>query len=215
MSGISHDVGARRLSWAAPTRRANAVWSILGDRVGGALTSHSDSIKRILDLLLATASLVVLLPLLAVVAIAVRADGRGPVLSRETRIGRGGEPFARLRFRTTRVDGRGITRTGRILRSYGIDGLPQLFSVVAGTMSLVGPRAPLPAEARAVDDQLERRLTGRPGLTGLWRVNGRHDLGWADSARLDLYYVENRTTTVDLLLLARTLVGLSAERAPR
>lgn len=211
MSGISHDVGTRRPSWTAPTRGANAVWSDLGDRVGGALIRHSGGIKRGLDVALAVSALVALLPLLAVIAVAVRLDSRGPVLSREARVGRGGSTFALVRFRTVATDGQGVTRVGRILRARGLDGLPQLVAVIVGAMSLVGPRAARPAEARAFDEQLARRTACRPGLTGLWRVNGRSDLGWAESVRLDLYYVENRSTTVDLLLMGRTL----AERVAR
>lgn len=181
------------------------MWSDLGSRVGGALSGRSGEVKRVLDVALAGLALIVLLPLVAAVALAARLDGPGSVLVRETRVGSAGSPFSVVRFRARR----------RILPASSLDALPQLLSVVAGRMSLVGPRAALPAEVEAHGELVERRLAGRPGMTGLWALGGRSDLSWADSVRLDLYYVENRSTTVDLLVLRRTLAALWSQRAAR
>jgi lipopolysaccharide/colanic/teichoic acid biosynthesis glycosyltransferase len=102
-----------------------------------------------------------------------------------------------------RVDPR-VTRVGAVLRRYSLDELPQLFNVVAGSMSLVGPRPPLPSEVAGYADDARRRLLVKPGMTGLWQVSGRSDLSWEESVRLDLRYVENWTIALDVQILFRT-----------
>jgi lipopolysaccharide/colanic/teichoic acid biosynthesis glycosyltransferase len=97
-----------------------------------------------------------------------------------------------------------VTRSGRILRRYSLDELPQLINVLLGEMSLVGPRPPLPSEVEQYPHDMRRRLVVKPGMTGLWQVSGRSDLSWEDSIRLDLQYVENWSLTVDLVILMRT-----------
>jgi exopolysaccharide biosynthesis polyprenyl glycosylphosphotransferase len=181
--------------------------------------------KRVFDVVAASAALVVLAPVLAVIAVLVRRDSPGGVLYRQQRIGRDGEPFSILKFRSmsadadarraelTSDDSKGlfkmaddprITRVGRVLRRYSLDELPQLVNVVRGEMSLVGPRPALPSEVSEYDRRELRRLAVTPGLSGLWQVSGRSDLDWADGIRLDLYYVENWSMTQDLQILWRT-----------
>ena len=151
------------------------------------------------------------------------------MLFRQTRIGRGGEPFTILKFRTMHADaeqrlaelrahndhGDGvlfklrddprITRVGRHLRRFSLDELPQLFNVLSGRMSLVGPRPPLPSEVERYEQHVHRRLLVKPGLTGLWQVSGRSDLDWSETVRLDLYYVENWSVSLDAEILWKTL----------
>lgn len=103
-----------------------------------------------------------------------------------------------------------VTRIGRILRRFSLDELPQLFNILAGSMSLVGPRPPLPREVDAYEGDVRRRLLVKPGLTGLWQVSGRSNLSWEDSVRLDLYYVENWSLAGDLVILLRTIRAVFA-----
>ena len=181
--------------------------------------------KRLFDVVLASVALVVLAPLLGVVALLIRRDSAGGVLYRQERVGRHGEPFSLLKFRSMVEDADArradltagmakglfkltddprITRVGRVLRRYSLDELPQLVNVVRGEMSLVGPRPALPSEVSEYDRRELRRLAVTPGLSGLWQVSGRSDLDWADGIRLDLYYVENWSMTQDLQILWRT-----------
>lgn len=186
------------------------------------------AVKNVLDRVLALSLLVVISPLLAAVAIGIRAGGPGPILFRQTRVGRDGRCFTMYKFRSMvvdaeqrladvadRDDGAGVlfkikddprvTRFGRFIRRYSLDELPQLFNVVRGDMSLVGPRPPLESEAASYgDDGAVRRLFVKPGLTGLWQVSGRSDLSWEESVRADLRYVENWTFAMDLSILCRT-----------
>lgn len=184
--------------------------------------------KRLFDV--AVSGLLILLasPAMALVAILIKLDGRGPVLFRQERVGMEGDRFLMLKFRSmvvdaesrlteleTRNEGSGplfkmkndprITRMGGFLRRFSIDELPQLFNVLAGSMSLVGPRPPLPREVEAYENDVRRRLLVKPGLTGLWQVSGRSNLSWQDSVRLDLYYVENWSLAGDLVIILRTV----------
>jgi exopolysaccharide biosynthesis polyprenyl glycosylphosphotransferase len=175
--------------------------------------------------------LVVFAPLLLAVAVAVRLDSPGPVLFRQVRVGRHGREFQIYKFRTMHVDAERrlaeirhlneqdgvlfkmrddprVTRVGRYLRRFSLDELPQLFNVVGGTMSLVGPRPPLQREVAAYPADARRRLAVRPGMTGLWQVSGRSDLPWEEAVRLDLRYVENWSLTLDLVILLRTLTAV-------
>ena len=183
--------------------------------------------KTILDRVLAAVALVCLSPVLIPVAIAIRVGSPGPALFRQTRIGRDGHEFRVVKFRTMYVDAEArlaelsvhnqtdgllfkiagdprITRIGAFLRRTSIDELPQLINVVRGDMSLVGPR-PLPVKDSDFTGDVRRRLLVRPGITGLWQVNGRSQLSWQDAVRLDLYYVENWSIALDLSILGRTV----------
>lgn len=184
--------------------------------------------KRLFDVLVSGTLLLVASPLMALVAFLVRLDAPGPILFRQERVGMEGAPFRMLKFRSMAVDaedrlaeladrneGHGVlfkmkndprvTRVGRFLRKYSLDELPQLFNIFAGSMSLVGPRPPLPHEVEAYEHNVRRRLLVKPGLTGLWQVSGRSNLSWQDSVRLDLYYVENWSLAGDLVILLKTI----------
>lgn len=191
--------------------------------------------KRAFDVAAASSLVIILAPLLALVSIMIRADTKGPVLFRQVRVGAKGEKFEMFKFRSMVVDAEErleslryqnegnsvlfklkadprITKVGSFLRRYSIDELPQLFNVLNGTMSLVGPRPPLPSEVALYERHVHRRLIVRPGLTGLWQVSGRSLLSWEDSVRLDLYYVENWSLLGDLTILLRTVRAVIASR---
>lgn len=190
--------------------------------------------KRIFDTVLSSVALIVAAPVLIVAAIAIKITSPGPVLFRQVRVGRDGEPFFVLKLRTMVVDAEDrlaelmaqneadgplfkmsddprITRVGRILRKLSIDELPQLWNVVRGDMSLIGPRPALPREVAQWSDELHERLRVRPGITGMWQVSGRYTTSLETYARLDLYYVDNWSLVTDLLILART-VGVVLRR---
>jgi len=192
------------------------------------LSGTKQVLKALFDRVAAAAGLFVLAPFLALIAIAIRLREGRPVLFRQTRVGKNGQPFTVYKFRTMVIDAeqrkaqltghsedngvlfkiRGdprITRTGAWLRRYSLDELPQLFNVLLGDMSLVGPRPPLPEEAAKYGDYVRRRLVVKPGLTGLWQVKGRSDLSWEESVRLDVRYVENWSFALDLQILWKTL----------
>jgi exopolysaccharide biosynthesis polyprenyl glycosylphosphotransferase len=185
-------------------------------------------LKRVFDFVASASGLILLLPLLLTLALLIRLDSPGPMLFRQERIGRGGNSFGMLKFRSMVVgaedqlaglldqnEGAGVlfkmkndprvTRFGRVMRKYSLDELPQLWNVLIGQMSLVGPRPPLAREVAKYEEHVNRRLYIKPGLTGMWQVNGRSNLDWDDSVRLDLYYVENWSLTGDLVILWRTL----------
>ncbi|RFU23041.1 sugar transferase [Geodermatophilus marinus] len=190
-------------------------------------------VKGGIDRAAAAVALLLLAPVLLAIAVAVRADSPGPVLYRQERIGVNGRPFTILKFRSMvvdadrqvaalagqnisdgllfkmRVDPR-VTPVGRWLRRFSLDELPQLLNVLAGSMSLVGPRPPLPAEVARYDTSVSRRLLVKPGLTGLWQISGRSDLPWEDAVRLDLRYVENWSLALDVLILAKTVRAVVA-----
>ncbi|MDQ3485259.1 MAG: sugar transferase [Actinomycetota bacterium] len=212
--------------------------------IGGLPLMHIDSPrwirasrwgKRTFDVISSALIIVMILPLLALIAAAVKASDRGPVLFRQTRIGRDGREFACLKFRSMVVDAEvrlenlhrehgyekglfkvkddpRITGTGRILRRLSLDELPQLVNVLRGEMSLVGPRPPLPTEVAAYEPDTLRRLHVRPGITGLWQVSGRSDLSWDETVRLDLYYIDNWSMMQDLSILAKTLHAVAGKR---
>ena len=186
--------------------------------------------KSLFDYLGAGVLAVLLLPLMAVVAVVVATTSRGPVFYTQERIGRDGRPFGMLKFRSMVVDAHDqladvlraegtdgvtafykpaddprVTRVGRVLRRYSLDELPQLFNVLRGDMSLVGPRPQIAAEVAHYDRTAHRRLLVRPGLTGLWQVSGRSELSPEQAIRMDVMYVENWTLFGDVLILARTL----------
>jgi exopolysaccharide biosynthesis polyprenyl glycosylphosphotransferase len=195
------------------------------------LTGAKRAIKSVFDKAVATAALGIFSPLLIFIAIAILVRDGGPVLFSQTRIGKDGEPFTVLKFRTMVPDaelrkqeilalneGDGllfkmrrdprVTATGAWLRRWSMDEFPQLFNVVLGEMSLVGPRPPLPSEAARYGDDVRRQLVVRPGMTGLWQVNGRSDLSREDAVRLDLRYVENWSLALDLQVLWKTCAAV-------
>jgi len=184
-------------------------------------------LKGVFDRVAACLALLVLAPLLIGVALAIKWEDGGPVLFRQQRVGKAGRLFPMLKFRSMvcdaesrraeleaanegagplfklRVDPR-VTRVGAVLRRYSLDELPQLINVVAGDMSVVGPRPPLSVEVELYGVDARRRLLVKPGLTGLWQVSGRSDLSWEETVRLDLRYVENWSFAMDMVIIWKT-----------
>jgi len=193
------------------------------------------AIKRLFDVLASTGIIAILgLPLIAI-AVAVRLGSVGPVLFRQERTGLNGHTFKMLKFRSMVIDAEEkllelqriqrsegnsvmfkmaddprVTRIGRVLRRFSLDELPQLFNVLVGEMSLVGPRPPLPSEVELYEQHVNRRFLVKPGITGLWQISGRSNLDWESTVRLDLYYVENWSLTGDLVILWKTLRAVLA-----
>jgi lipopolysaccharide/colanic/teichoic acid biosynthesis glycosyltransferase len=180
-------------------------------------------VNRAFDVAIAGLGLVVASPLLAAAALAIKLEDRGPVLYRQTRVGKDGQDFEVLKLRSMLVgaerQGAGfavdrgdarITRVGRLLRRTSIDELPQLWNVLTGTMSLVGPRPPLPSEVVNYDIWHRRRLSMKPGITGLWQVEARHEPDFDRWVEHDLLYIDGWTIWLDLKILARTLPALVA-----
>nr|WP_091768488.1 sugar transferase [Blastococcus aurantiacus] len=240
----------RRLGWAlektdAELLLAPAVTEIVGTRVRirpvcGLPLMHMErpelaGIRRLgkslFDKVAAGIGVLVLIPVLVGLAVAVKATSRGPVLYRQERVGRDGQTFSMLKFRSMVVgadrmvddlsaetDGNGVlfkkrddprvTPIGRIMRRYSLDELPQLLNVLRGSMSLVGPRPPLPTEVEKYGFDMHRRFLVKPGLTGLWQFSGRSDLSWDDSVRLDVRYVENWSLTFDFMILWKTVAAV-------
>jgi lipopolysaccharide/colanic/teichoic acid biosynthesis glycosyltransferase len=192
-------------------------------------------VKRILDVVGGTLALALALPMLAVVAIWIKCDSPGPVLFRQIRVGRDGKRFTMYKFRSMRSDAdetihreyflqllkaqqadQGttvfkvprdprVTRAGAILRKTSLDELPNLFNVLRGEMSLVGPRPAIPYEVDAYDPWMRRRLEVRPGITGLWQVRGRSRLSVEQMLQLDVEYVHRQSLLLDLTILLLTL----------
>lgn len=186
-------------------------------------------LKRAVDLTASIAGVIILSPLLLFLAMTVRLTSQGPVLFRQTRIGLRGEEFTMLKFRSMVVNAEDlleqlarqerdagnevlfkmkndprVTPVGRVMRKYSLDELPQLLNVIGGSMSLVGPRPPLPREVEQYADHVHRRFLAKPGITGLWQVSGRSTLSWEETVRLDLSYVENWSLLGDLVIIAKT-----------
>ena len=172
---------------------------------------------RVLDLLLAALALAVCAPVLLVAGAAIRLESAGSPLYRQRRVGRGGEPFDVLKLRTmvTGAEGMGaglavdqgdarITRVGALLRRLSLDELPNLVNVLRGEMALVGPRPTVPVQVEQYTERQRRRLEVRPGITGWAQVNGRASLPWSERIELDVWYVDHRSTALDLRILART-----------
>jgi exopolysaccharide biosynthesis polyprenyl glycosylphosphotransferase len=192
-----------------------------------ALRLRAEGMKRVFDVVVSGVLLAAAAPVLAVVAVLVKLTSRGPVLFTQERVGRRGQVFKMRKFRTMvvgadadldrlrhlnerdglvfkiRKDPR-CTSVGRWLRRFSIDELPQLWNVLTGDMSIVGPRPAVPSEVDGYDEDARWRLLVKPGLTGLWQVSGRSDLAWGESLRLDLYYIYNWSPSLDLAILGRT-----------
>jgi exopolysaccharide biosynthesis polyprenyl glycosylphosphotransferase len=189
-------------------------------------------LKGLFDRCVAAVALTMLAPVMGMVATAIWLYDRGPALFTQVRVGKGGRVFRIYKFRTMvvdaeqrraqllagsdpdtilfklRIDPR-VTGVGAYLRRWSIDELPQLFNVFLGQMSLVGPRPAVPDEVAQYADHVHRRLVVKPGLTGLWQVNGRSDLSWDESVRLDLRYVENWSFALDLQILWKTISAIA------
>ncbi len=184
--------------------------------------------KRVADIIGGIILVILSSPVMAAAAIAVKAGSRGPVLFKQIRSGRNGRRFMLYKFRTMSCDAEQkkaslwkrnemsgpvfkikddprVTRIGKYLRKYSVDELPQLFNVLAGDMSLVGPRPPLPSEVLGYEPWQRRKLSVRPGLTCLWQVNGRNAIDFSDWMRLDLEYIDSWSLTLDMKILARTI----------
>ena len=191
--------------------------------------------KRAFDVTLAVTGLMLAAPLLAAVAVLVKLDSRGPVLFRQRRLGRDGVTFELLKLRSMVVDAEAhledlrhlneadgplfkvrrdprVTRVGRMLRSMSLDEVPQLWNVLRGEMSIVGPRPALPAEAESWRPELHQRLRVRPGITGMWQVHSRGGANFEDYVELDLYYVDNWSLPMDLQIMLRTVPSVLLER---
>ncbi|MFC0528169.1 sugar transferase [Phytohabitans kaempferiae] len=189
-------------------------------------------VKEVVDRVGAALLLALLSPLLLTLAVRIRRDSDGPVFFRQVRVGRDGRPFVMYKFRSMHLDAEArlaeirhlnehdgvlfkvrddprVTPVGRWLRRLSLDELPQLFNVLRGQMSLVGPRPPLPEEVAVYADDVRRRLAVKPGMTGLWQVSGRSDLPWEEAVRLDLRYVENWSLSFDLVIMARTVSAVA------
>ncbi|MFG2957893.1 sugar transferase [Streptomyces sp. NPDC048291] len=214
---------------AGPRLHVDAVLGIPLLRVSlPTFTGGRRAIKEVVDRVGSAVLLLLFAPLMAVVALLVLTDSRGGAFYRQRRVGKDGREFTILKFRTMvvgahraraeladRDEGAGllfkvrrdprVTRVGAVLRRYSIDELPQLFNVLTGAMSLVGPRPPLPEECAAYDPDIRRRLLVKPGLTGLWQISGRSDLPWEEAVRLDLRYVEDWSLALDTVILWKTM----------
>ena len=214
---------------AGPRLHIDAVLGIPLLRVSmPTFTGGRRAIKGIVDRTGAAILLVLFAPLMVFVGLLVLVDSRGGAFYRQRRVGKDGREFTILKFRTMvagadraraaladRNEGAGllfklrrdprVTRVGAVLRRYSIDELPQLFNVLTGSMSLVGPRPPLPEESAAYGPDIRRRLLVKPGLTGLWQISGRSDLSWDETVRLDLRYVEDWSLALDTVILWKTL----------
>ncbi|MGJ0391039.1 sugar transferase [Microbacterium sp. CGR1] len=185
------------------------------------------TVKRTLDVIVAAAALIPIALITPILALLVKIDSPGPLFYFQTRVGRDGQNFTIVKFRSMKTDaeqqlaalkeqnqGSGllfkmkddprVTRVGKVLRKLSLDELPQFWNVLIGDMSVVGPRPPLPHEVSGYDDFVSRRMFVKPGITGLWQVSGRSDLSWEDSVRLDLRYVENWSVKDDLHIMWRT-----------
>jgi exopolysaccharide biosynthesis polyprenyl glycosylphosphotransferase len=201
-------------TYIRPRRVARSVWSI--------------SAKRLLDVAGSLAALLLFSPIILLAALAIFIDSGWPVIFSQRRVGRDGKLFTLYKFRSMTTDAETrlpevlannhitdgptfkwkndprITRVGRILRKTSLDELPQLFNVLLGDMSLVGPRPPLESEVKKYEPWQHMRLAVKPGITGLWQVSGRSDLGFVEMVMLDVYYIETWSLLGDLVLLLRT-----------
>jgi len=202
--------------------------AISGNRARRAVRALDLALKQAMDYTLGFLALVALSPLMAAIAVAIRIETPGPVFYRRRVIGRGGHLFDALKFRTMYADAdealarhpewavehrRGrklrddprVTPLGRRLRRFSLNELPQLFNVLRGQMSLVGPRMVTPPEVEGREDWRRALVRVKPGITGLWQVSGRDDLLLEERIRLDLYYVEHRNILMDIRILLKTI----------
>ena len=228
VSPLLHDVAGPRVS----VRPASGLPLLHLDEP--VLTGPKWFLKRGMDVALGTLILIMLSPVFLAIALAIRLESRGPVFYVSTRVGRSGETFGCLKFRSMRVgadaerqfviglpdesiseryrtDPR-ITKVGASLRRWSLDELPQLLNVLGGSMSLVGPRPVLPEELDLLAESDLRRHLTKPGLTGLWQISGRKEVAWEDRMRMDLYYIEHWSLALDAVILAKTAKAVVAGR---
>ncbi|HEY0450402.1 sugar transferase [Actinophytocola sp.] len=227
-SGAEMVVAPTLMEVAGPRLHVSGVLGMPLLRVSAPVfTGMRRAVKGMVDRVGAFTILALASPMMLLTALAIMLDSRGPVFYKQRRVGKSGKEFTIVKFRTMirdadrrkaelaqanegsgvlfkmRKDPR-ITRVGAILRRYSMDELPQLFNVLSGAMSLVGPRPPLPEESARYEPDMRRRLLVKPGLTGLWQVSGRSDLPWEESVRLDLRYVEDWSLALDAMILWKT-----------
>jgi exopolysaccharide biosynthesis polyprenyl glycosylphosphotransferase len=192
-------------------------------------------LKRALDMIVVSLGLIVISPLLGLISLAIVLDSRGPIFYGQERVGKDGRHFRMLKFRSmvTDADRRlaalkehnevsgpmfkmrrdpRVTRVGRFIRRWSLDELPQLFNVLRGEMSLVGPRPPVPSEVSEYEEWQLGRLRAVPGLTGLWQVSGRSEVSFHDMVRLDLHYIRNWSLSLDIEILLRTIPAVLTSR---
>ncbi len=227
-SGAEMVVAPVLMEVAGPRLHVDAVLGMPLLRVSApSFTGVRRVVKDVFDKVGSGLLITLLTPVMLVVALAIAIDTRGPVFYKQRRVGKDGREFTIIKFRTMvtnahklvtqlaeQNEGHGllfkmrkdprVTRVGAVLRRYSIDELPQLFNVLAGPMSLVGPRPPLPEESARYAPDVRRRLLVKPGLTGLWQVSGRSDLPWEEAVRLDLRYVEDWSLALDAVILWKT-----------
>ncbi|HZS31921.1 MAG TPA: sugar transferase [Methylomirabilota bacterium] len=214
------------LEWA---RRRTIARLVLRRLLWRCRVQLSDRLKRALDVAGALALVLACAPLLVLIAVAIKLEDGGPVLFRQVRVGRHGRRFVMLKFRSMVPDAEArkadllalnempdgilfkirrdprVTRVGRIIRKLSFDELPQLFNVLRGEMSLVGPRPPVPSEVALYDPAHRRRLAAMPGITGLWQISGRNNIDFQGQVQLDVTYIERQTLALDLAILVRTI----------
>lgn len=198
-------------------------------------TPFADVQRRFLDVTVSASALVVLSPVLLLTAIAIKLDSRGPVLFRQTRIGRKGKPFTMFKFRSMGADAEArrtellsnsdregvcfksrndprVTRVGRVIRRFSIDELPQILNVLRGEMAIVGPRPALPSEVDAYPKRAMGRLVVKPGITGVWQVSGRANIGFDQMVEMDMSYAVSRNLLLDLVLICKTFRAVFSGR---
>ena len=195
----------------------------------------ADIQRRFLDIILSTAALLFLSPVFTLTALAIKLDSRGPVLFRQSRIGRDGKAFTMVKFRSmttdaetrradlintsdregvcfkSRTDPR-VTRVGRFIRRFSLDELPQVLNVLHGDMAIVGPRPALPSEVAAYPKRAMGRLAVKPGITGVWQVSGRANIGFDQMVEMDISYAVSRTLLLDLVLILKTFGAVVSGR---
>ncbi|MGY9046417.1 hypothetical protein P775_25815 [Puniceibacterium antarcticum] len=215
-----------------PTRMAR-IWRAV--KTSLTRTSVADLQQRFLDITVSAGALLLLSPLLAITALAIKADSRGPVLFKQTRVGRNGTAFTIFKFRSMSTDAEArraaliatsdrdgvcfksrtdprVTRVGRFIRRFSIDELPQILNVLRGDMAIVGPRPALPCEVAAYPQRAHGRLAVKPGITGVWQVSGRATIGFDQMVEMDLSYAATRTLQLDLFLIAKTFGAVFSGR---
>ncbi|MCD4709086.1 MAG: sugar transferase [Candidatus Sabulitectum sp.] len=226
--GVQYKIAADVFAIVSLTARvAHMGGTTLIESVSAPLSGWGLILKRVMDLVLTSTFIAALTPIFVLTALAIVIDSGFPVFYRQTRLGRDNNPFKMLKFRSMRIgaheekadlshqnESRGplfkikndprITKTGKFIRRWSIDELPQLFNVLSGKMSLVGPRPPLPEEVEEYSRRDFKRLHTTPGVTGVWQISGRSNLGFDEMVKLDLYYVDNWSFWMDLAILMLT-----------
>ena len=227
----------RRYILGNPIFVSHAIVHALQSPIAKARNTVDEAIRRSIDILGASTGLVLLSPLLGMTALIIRSESRGAAIFRQTRIGKNGSPFTMYKFRSMSMDAEKrreamrasnhhgndavtfkisndprVTTVGRFIRKFSIDELPQLWNVLKGDMSLVGPRPALPNEVDMYTDFERRRLSVKPGITCTWQINGRADIDFSGQVALDLKYIKHRSVFQDLWILLRTPIAVATAR---